>query len=136
LCRQYLPVLKEQWVLAFRALAQTTRADAGQVIPYYLLPSLGGARTHRGYSDFRFQDRHLLLLSGEYRWMPSRVLDMAIFVDAGEVAPERRDLDLTGLKTAVGIGGRFHGPTMTPLRVDLARGDEGFRLHITGGVSF
>jgi hypothetical protein len=134
--RQYIPLLKEHWVLAFRALAQTTEVEDGQVVPYYLLPSLGGANSLRGYPDFRFQDKHLLLLSAEYRWLPSRVVDMAIFVDAGKVAAERRDLDLNGLKTTYGIGIRFHGPTFTPLRLDLARGDEGIRAHITGGLSF
>ncbi len=134
--RQYIPVLKEQWVFAFRALVQTTDVDSGQVIPYYLLPSLGGANTLRGYGDFRFQDRHLLLFSAEYRWLPSRVVDMAIFVDTGKVTAERRDLDLDGLKTSYGIGIRFHGPNFTPLRADLARGDEGLRLHLTGSVTF
>jgi outer membrane translocation and assembly module TamA len=128
--------LKEHWVLAFRAVAQTTDVDGDEVVPYYLLPTLGGARMHRGYSDFRFQDRHVLLLSGEYRWLPSRIVDMALFVDAGKVASERRDLDLEHLKTAYGIGIRFHGPTFTPLRIDLARGDEGVRVHITGGIAF
>ena len=133
---QYIPLLKEQWVFVFRGLAQTTSAEGGQVIPYYLLPSLGGAQTLRGYSDFRFQDKHLLLLGAEYRWLPSRIIDMAIFVDAGKVAAERRDLDLDGLKTSYGIGLRFHGPTFTPLRLDVARGDEGIRAHITGGMTF
>lgn len=134
--RQYIPLLKEQWVLAFRGLAQITSADDGQVIPYYLLPSLGGANTLRGYSDFRFQDRHLLLVGAEYRWLPSRIIDMATFVDAGKVTAERRDLDFNGLKTTYGIGFRFHGPTFTPLRIDIGRGDEGIRAHVTGGASF
>jgi hypothetical protein len=134
--RQNVPLLKEHWVLAFRALMQTTDVDNGQAVPYYLLPSLGGAHSLRGYSDFRFQDKHLLLLGAEYRWVPSRILDMAIFVDGGKVAAQRRDLDLNGLKTTYGIGVRFHGPTFTPLRLDLARGDEGIRAHITGGLSF
>ena len=47
---------------------------------------------------------------------------------------ERRDLDFDDLKTAYGIGFRIHGPTFTPLRLDVAHGDEGFRVHITGGV--
>jgi hypothetical protein len=134
--QQLLPILKEHWVLAFRGLVQTTDVDDDDVVPYYLLPSLGGARRHRGYADFRFQDRHMLLVSGEYRWLPSRVLDMALFVDAGKVAHDRRDLDFSGLKTAYGIGLRIHGPTFTPLRLDVARGKEGFRVHITGGVAF
>ena len=134
--QQLLPILKEHWVLAVRGLVQTTDVDDDDVVPYYLLPSLGGARRHRGYADFRFQDRHLLLVSGEYRWMPSRVLDMALFVDAGKVTRDRRDLDFNGLKTAYGIGLRIHGPTFTPLRLDVARGKEGVRVHVTGGVAF
>lgn len=134
--QQLLPLLKEHWVLAFRGLVQTTDIDGDQRVPYYLLPSLGGARRHRGYSDFRFQDRHMLLVTGEYRWLPSRVLDMALFIDAGKVASDRRDLDFDGLKTAYGIGLRIHGPTFTPLRLDIARGDEGIRVHLTGGVAF
>ena len=134
--QQLVPVLKEHWVLAFRGLVQTTDVDDSQFVPYYLLPSLGGARRHRGYSDFRFQDRHMMLVTGEYRWMPSRVLDMALFVDAGKVARDRRDLDFNELKTAYGIGLRIHGPTFTPLRLDVARGKEGIRVHLTGGAAF
>ena len=78
----------------------------------------------------------MLLLAAEYRWFPSRILDMALFVDAGKVAAERRDVDLDGLKTGYGIGARFHGPTFVPLRLDLAHGKEGFRIHLTGGVPF
>ena len=123
-------------MFALRALVQTTQSDTGQVIPYHLLPSLGGNHTHRAYPDFRFRDKHMMVLNAEYRWLPSRILDMALFVDSGKVAAERRDLDFDGLKTGYGIGARFHGPIMTPLRIDLAHGDEGFRIHFTGGISF
>ncbi len=134
--REFVPLLKEQWVLAFRAFAQMTDNDAGHVIPYYMLPSLGGHLAHRAYSDFRFRDKNLLLLSAEYRWLPSRILDLALFVDSGKVASCRCDLDFDGLKTGYGIGMRFHGYTFTPIRVDVAHGDEGFRFHFTGGVAF
>jgi hypothetical protein len=134
--RQFVPFLKDQWVLAFRALVQTTDVDGNQLVPYYLLPSLGGSHRHRGYSDFRFQDRNLLLVSGEYRWLPSRVLDMALFVDAGKVTHDRDDLDFKHLKTGYGIGFRIHGPNITPVRIDIAHGREGLRIHLTGGVPF
>lgn len=134
--RQFIPILKEHWVIGLRALVTTTNSDPGQVIPFYMLPSLGGNSSVRAYSDFRFHDKHLMLLSAEYRWIPSRILDMALFVDAGKVAAERRDLDLDGLKTAYGIGARFHGPNFTPLRIDVAHGREGFRVHFTGNVPF
>lgn len=134
--QQFVPLLKEHWVLAFRGLVQTTDVDDSHRVPYYLLPSLGGARRHRGYTDFRFRDRHMLLMSAEYRWLPSRLIDMALFVDAGKAAPDRRDLDFSDLKTAVGVGLRIHGPSFTPLRLDVARGKEGVRVHLTGGVAF
>lgn len=134
--QQFLPILNEHWVLAFRGLVQTTDVDGDNVVPYYRLPTLGGSKRHRGYSDFRFQDRHMMLISGEYRWIPSRVIDMAFFVDTGKVTAERRDLDFDDLKTAYGIGLRIHGPTFTPLRFDMAHGKEGFQFHITGGIAF
>jgi hypothetical protein len=134
--QQFLPILKEHWVLGFRGLVQTTDVDDNDVVPYYRLPTLGGAKLHRGYADFRFQDRHMMLISGEYRWIPSRVIDMALFVDAGKVTADRADLDFNNLKTAYGIGIRIHGPTFTPLRMDVAHGKEGFRFHITGGVAY
>ena len=56
-------------------------------MPYFLLPSLGSGSTLRGYSSWRFRDRHSLLVSGEWRWIPNRMgLDMALFYDAGMVA--------------------------------------------------
>jgi outer membrane protein assembly factor BamA len=134
--QQFLPLLREHWVLAFRGLVQTTTTDDGQIVPYYLLPSLGGVQGHRGFSEFRFQDRHMMLLTGEYRWIPSQIIDMAIFVDAGKVTRVRSDLDFTGLKKAYGIGVRFHGPHFTALRLDVARGKEGVRIHFTGGIAF
>jgi hypothetical protein len=134
--RQMVPLLKEQWVLAFRGLVTMTDAADNQLVPYYLLPSLGGSRRHRGYSDFRFQDENLLLVSGEYRWMPSRIVDMALFVDAGKVTSDRSDLDFNDLKTAYGIGVRIHGPALTPVRIDVAHASEGWRIHLTGGLPF
>jgi hypothetical protein len=44
------------------------------------------------------------------------------------VAPRRRDLDFRDLEHSVGFGIRFHGPQVTVLRAEVARGDEGLRL--------
>jgi hypothetical protein len=134
--QQYLPLLNEHWVLVFRGLLQAASVDDDQIVPYYLLPSLGGARRHRGFGDFRFHDENMMLVTAEYRWLPSRVIDMALFVDAGKVTHRRRELDFSDLKTAYGIGIRFHGPNFTPLRLDVANGKEGVRIHLTGGVAF
>ncbi len=133
---QHLPILRETWVISVRGRMQST-LDDDDVVPYFLLPYVGSGSTLRGYPTGRFRDRHALLTSAEFRWVPSRLaLDMAIFFDAGKVASRRSDLDFNDLKTDWGIGARFHGPTATPIRLEVARGSEGWRLVISSGAAF
>lgn len=133
---QLVPILREQFGLAFRGLATFTDPDPGHAVPFVLLPTVGSGNTVRGYPNRRFADENRLVLTGEYRWRPSRYLDMAIFMDAGQVAPERTGLALRRLKTSWGIGARFHGDTFNALRFDLARSREGFVLVVTTGQPF
>jgi hypothetical protein len=107
------------------------------VVPFFLLPSLGSGSTLRGYSSWRFRDRHSLLFSGEWRWIPSRLgMDAAIFYDAGTVADRFEGLSIGDMKSNVGFGVRFHGPIATPLRIELARGSEGLQIVFAGSAAF
>jgi outer membrane protein assembly factor BamA len=133
---QHVPILRETWALSLRAGTESI-VRKSDVMPYFLMPTLGSGDTLRGYANQRFRDRHSLLLSSELRWFPNRLgLDMALFVDAGKVAPFRNGLTLHDMKTDYGIGVRFHTPIATPLRVDLARGHEGMRLVVAAGATF
>jgi hypothetical protein len=133
---QHLPVLRETWVFSFRALARTTIEKGAQEIPFFMLPSLGGSSTLRGYTSLRFRDRNSLLLQGEWRIMVNRFLDSAVFVDAGKVTARTSDLDFDGLRHNYGFGLRFHGPFSTPLRVELARGNEGLVFVLSTSAVF
>jgi len=133
---QHVPMLRETWVISLRGRVQTT-LDDDDVVPYFLQPRLGSGRTLRGYSSGRFRDRHSLLTSAEFRWVPSRLaLDMAVFYDAGKVASRREELDFRDLATNWGIGARFHGPTATVLRLEAARGSDGWRLVVATNAAF
>jgi hypothetical protein len=133
---QHLPLLRETWVISVRGRVQTT-LDDGDVVPYFLLPQLGSGRTLRGYETGRFRDRHSILTSAEFRWIPSRLaLDMAVFYDAGQVTQHREDLDFKGLASDWGVGARFHGPTATVLRIEMARGSDGWRLVFATSAAF
>ena len=133
---QHIPILRENWVISLHGLVQTSPDDE-DVIPYFLLPSLGSGSTLRAYPSWRFRDRHALLLSGEFRWIPNRLgLDMALFYDTGKVTPRWDDLSLKGLKSDIGIGIRFHSPLATPLRIELAHGREGLHLVFAGSAAF
>jgi hypothetical protein len=133
---QHLPILRETWVVSLRGQLQTT-LDHADTVPYFLLPSLGSGSTLRAYPSWRFRDRHGLLMSGEFRWIPNRLgLDMAIFYDAGKVTSRWDELSLDRLKSDVGLGIRFHSPVATPLRIEIAKGSEGFHLVFAGSAAF
>ena len=133
---QHVPILRETWVVSLHGLMQTT-LDDDDVVPFFLLPSLGSGSTLRAYPSWRYRDRHSLLLSGEFRWIPNRLaVDMAVFYDMGKVTPRWDDLSLDGLKSNTGIGIRFHGPAATPLRIELAYGREGMHLVFAGSAAF
>jgi len=133
---QHLPILREAWVVSLHGLAKTAYGKSDQQVPFFLLPALGGGDTLRGFSTKRFTDRNSLLLQAEWRISVSRFLDTAVFYDAGKVAARAKDLDLNGLKSDYGFGLRFHGPFFTPLRVELARSNEGLSVVFASSAVF
>ncbi len=133
---QHIPVMRDTWVVSFRGRVETTFVDEGQVIPFFMLPALGGGSTLRGFSSWRFRDRHSLLLSAEWRVLVNRFLDTAVFYDAGKVTSRTSELDLADLKSGYGFGFRFHGPIATPLRIELAKSNEGLQLVFSAKAPF
>jgi len=132
---QHIPLVREKWVISLHGGLETVLGDA--TAPFFLLPSLGSGQTLRAYSSWRFRDRNSMLLQAEWRWIPNRYgLDMAFFYDAGKVVPARDDFSFKDLTTNYGIGVRFHGPAQTPIRVELAQGDEGLHLVFAGSAAF
>jgi outer membrane protein assembly factor BamA len=133
---QLIPIARANWVVVFRGVASFTDTSAGQAVPFFAMPSLGSSRDLRGFENFRFRDRHRMVLTGELRWSPSRLLDMAIFTDTGKVAASTGDLNFDDLHTNYGIAARIHNATNTLLRLELARGTEGIRFIFGVGPSF
>jgi hypothetical protein len=123
-------------VLAVRGLMTLSTTDAGQQVPFMLGPHLGSGSTLRAFVTRRFMDRNRVLVTGEYRWRPSRYLDMALFVDSGQVAADMHQFRFSDFETNYGIGARFHGPIFTAFRVELARGREGMNLVFAGSQIF
>lgn len=122
---QFIPLFNDAWIIALRGWGVFSGTSAGHSVPFYMTPSLGGANTIRGYPNYRFHDRHLLLVSAESRWPLFDHIDAVVFVDSGTVASRVRDLEFD--KTAYGVGFRVHSHTSTTARLDLAHGTEGGR---------
>jgi hypothetical protein len=123
---QFIPLVPARWTLAVHGWLAASAAADGKTVPVYMMPSLGGSNTLRGFADYRFHDRDLLLLSGESRWAVMTHVDAAVFVDAGNVAAQVGDLSLR--KTSVGVGARVHTRTATLARLDIAHSADGWRL--------
>ncbi len=133
---QHIPLLRESWALSLHAAASVTGLKDGQEIPFFMMPSVGGGSSLRGYSSWRFRDRNSLLLQAEWRVMVNRFLDTALFYDMGKVEANTRDLDFSNLKDDYGIGFRFHTPLATPLRIEFARSREGMTIVFSSSGSF
>ena len=135
--QQFIGFLHGRRVIALRGLLSTSDADAGQRVPFYFMPTLGGHDTLRGFRDYRFRGPHALLLQAEYRWEVWSGLDAALFYDAGKVVNRRSDLDFSGLESDYGFGFRFNTNQGIVLRVDAAFGSsDGPHLFIVFGGRF
>jgi len=133
---QHIPLVREAWVVSLHGLLQTSYSKAGQQIPFFMMPSIGGGSDLRAYASWRLRDLNSLLLQAEWRVIANRFLDMAVFYDTGRVAPRLDALKFNDLKNDAGIGFRFHGPLTTPLRLELAKGSDGFGFVIAASHAF
>jgi hypothetical protein len=133
---QHFPILRESWVISLRGRVQTALDKDNQQIPFFMMPSVGGGSNLRGFSSWRFRDLNSLLLQAEWRIMVNRFLDTAVFYDTGKVAASRSDIDFDGLRHDIGFGLRFHGLIATPLRVELAKSNEGLHLVFSSSAAF
>jgi outer membrane protein assembly factor BamA len=135
--RQYVNFLSERRVLAFRGWLATTDVNSGEQIPFYLMPSLGGNTTLRGFRALRFRGPNAMLLQAEYRFEIWAGLDAALFYDTGKVTDRRADLNFKSLEHDYGIGFRFNTDQGVILRIDAAFGSsDGRHLNIVFGSVF
>jgi Omp85 superfamily domain len=133
---QHIPVLRDAWVLSLHGRIETTFVSDDEQMPFFMLPALGGGSTLRGFASWRFRDRNSLLLQAEWRVLANRFLDTALFYDAGKVMATPKGISWEGLKSDFGLGFRCHGPIATPLRVELARSNEGLVIVFSSKAAF
>jgi hypothetical protein len=135
--RQYVSFLGDRRSLVGRVVLSTTDVEAGRRVPFYLMPSLGGQNTLRGFHMHRFIGPHAILLQAEYRWDIWSALEAALFYDAGKVTWNRSDLNLKDLEHDYGFGFRFNTSESVIFRVDAAFGSrDGANLHVVFGSLF
>jgi len=134
--RQFFGFLAGRRVIALRLAASTSDTEAGQTMPFFFMPTLGGNETLRGFREYRFRAPHAILAQAAYSWEIWSGLDGALFYDAGKVADQRSDLNFKDLESDYGVGFRFNTNSGVMFRVDAAFGSkDGNHLYIVvGGV--
>ena len=133
---QFFP-LAPKHVIAARVGLSYVNNEAGQRVPFYFLPYIGGSDTLRGFHEFRYRDENILFFNFEYRWRIIPYLHIAPFFDAGEVRADWEDIGPGDLKTSYGIGLRAGTEERVFVRIDIGTGGgEGTRLFFKFGPSF
>ncbi|HEU4787035.1 MAG TPA: BamA/TamA family outer membrane protein, partial [Gemmatimonadaceae bacterium] len=120
--QQYLSLFNQRRVLALHGFVSSSKADAGQRVPFYLQRTLGGPDTLRGFRRNSLRDDNVLLVHAEYRWEVFTAMDAALFADWGQVAARFEDLDLNALEHDYGAGVRFGTDNGVFLRLEGAFG--------------
>jgi Omp85 superfamily domain len=118
--------------LTGRVMASFSNADEGHVVPFYLMPTLGGSRVMRGFDHDRFRDRHSVVLQGEYAWDVTGTLGLVMFYERGAVAPRLSAFTWSSMRSDYGVGLRIGLSRFVALRTDIAFGSgEGTRVALS-----
>src|SRR5262249_50550854 len=115
---QFVPLFTRKWVLALHGWGVFSDTSGDAVVPFYLMPSIGGKNTLRGFFSYRFADNDMQTVNVESRWALLTHMDIAVFADEGQVAHRAADLGFHDTHMSYGGGVRFHNATSTLLRVD------------------
>jgi len=130
----HLPVVRGRSALIGQAALELTREARGtSPVPFYLYPRIGGSATLVGFPLDRFYGRNTILLDLEYRFAIHPNVDAQIFFDEGQVFQHTRDLSFLDWHRTYGFGFRVHSAAATQLRLELARGVDGFTVHLSFG---
>ena len=100
-------------ILVLRLASENIEPLNDKFVPMYMLSELGEKETIRGFSRGRYRDMDKLLMTAEYRyplwrfWMEYG-LDMSLFIDTGQVAPDiYKDAALRDFAVGYGFGFRL-----------------------------
>jgi hypothetical protein len=125
--------------------------NTGGDVPFYMLYPLGGSgglkafrpdllgtdgtrATLRGFHNYRFRDRDLVLMQAEYRIPIFDQVHSTVFVDTGQVAPRRSEL-FKDLKTSTGFSLSYMHKGRTLGRMDVGfGGGEGVQVFWSFGA--
>lgn len=133
--RKFALLFGRKDVLAFRFLIQKI---SGAPIPLFEMSMLGGGsemNAMRGYKLNRFMDRGKFLFNAEYRFPIWKKLGGNMFLDAGNIWPSWKKIDLGISVIDFGWGLRYYLRNFA-VRFDMGFSEEGQRVYFDFGHVF
>lgn len=125
---QYFTLFLPGRVLAIGAKWEFVSTPGDEVVPFPLLPSLGGSSNLRGFEGSRFRERASLLLVGEYRYPVFQWIDGLLFLEGGRVGDGPGSLHPSGLHLSYGGGLRFRTADHFFFQIQGAGSSDGARF--------
>jgi len=125
---QYISMFNGTRVIALRGASSLTTTSGNQAVPFYLQPTLGGPDTLRGYRFDRFYGDNSTMVSAEYRWEASPILQLVAFAEGGKVFNRWEQWNFHDIQTDVGFGIRFKNLDKTVFSLDTGFSHEGFQI--------
>jgi hypothetical protein len=116
--------------------------SAGNRVPFYLQPTLGGADIHdenllRGYNNYRFTAPNLIAYEVSYERKIIDPVGLRLFAELGRVGRRASELGFDGLKSSVGFSLTFRlgGASVAELSFAWSGGREGMHVYATGNTN-
>jgi hypothetical protein len=98
------------------------------IVPFYLMQSLGGSHSMRSLHSYRLRGGRLVYGIVESRWTMKKWLEIAPFVDASRVSRTPILIGTERILVSPGIGARIVFKERVVFRTDVATGPEGTRF--------
>lgn len=134
--QRLIPIFRGNRVLLLRAYLAKLNSLNDRAIPFYELNRLDRNHGLRGYERGRWSDEGALLFNAEWRYPVWAQTEGSLFIDAGQVFNEFRDLETRTFRLSAGAGFRFVTKENFALRVQVAGSEEGMQLLLKGDVEF
>ena len=122
--------------LDVRFRLSSARTGSGKQVPFYYQETLGGSDINndpalRGFADYRFRDRNLMVLQTEYQFNIKNGYGAMVFYDTGKVAPTLGGLGSARLRHSYGVGFTMFSGDRVYFKVYIGLGGgEGRRMFV------
>ncbi len=126
--------------VGLRAVYMTSSASGGNVVPFYLQPTLGGSDVNgqaslSGFDDYRFRGPHAMHFQESIEHSVWGPVGAWVQLEQGMVGLRRAELSAAGLRTSVAAGVTVRAGGFPMVVVSLAHGAEGNHFSATINTS-